>query len=72
VTSNDFTTHTMQNPAVPMIQLPMKFKSRRTNTATQKERVPKGYYVDILTQVATFRKRPSETEFFSSNVSKLC
>ena len=46
--SNYFKSNTMQDPAVPMIQLPMKFRSRRTNTATQKRSVPEDYYVDIL------------------------
>ena len=38
----------MRAPAVPMIQLPAKFKSRRQNTAMQKDVTPEGDYVDIL------------------------
>ncbi len=38
----------MQDPAMPMIQLPTRFKSRRTNTATQQRTTPEPYYVDIL------------------------
>ena len=38
----------MQDPAMPMIQLPTRFKSRRTNTATQQRTSPEPYHVDIL------------------------
>ena len=38
----------MQDPAVPMVQLPMKFRSRRTNTATAPRTNPDPYHVDIL------------------------
>ncbi|MBV7334176.1 DUF2961 domain-containing protein [Chloroflexi bacterium TSY] len=38
----------IQDPAVPMIQLPMKFKSRRTNTATVPQTTPEPYHVDIF------------------------
>jgi len=38
----------MQDPAMPMIQLPTRFKSRRTNTATQQRTTPEPYHVDIL------------------------
>ena len=38
----------MQDPAMPMIQLPTRFKSRRTNTATKQRTTPEPYYVDIL------------------------
>ena len=41
-------TQTMQDPAVPMIQLPMKFKSRRTNTATVAKTTAEAYHVDIF------------------------
>ena len=46
--SDYFQNRTMQDPAVPMIQLPMKFKSRRTNTATVPKTTPEAYYVDIF------------------------
>ena len=39
---------TMQDPAVPMIQLPVRFKSRRTNTATVPRTDPEPYHVDIF------------------------
>ncbi|MCH2665063.1 DUF2961 domain-containing protein [bacterium] len=38
----------MQDPAVPMIQLPMAFKSRRTNTATPARNNQEPYHVDIF------------------------
>ena len=46
--SDYFQNRTVQDPAVPMIQLPMKFKSRRTNTATVPKTTPEAYYVDIF------------------------
>lgn len=46
--NQDISMQTMQDPAVPMIQLPMKFKSRRTNTATVARTTPEPYHVDIL------------------------
>ena len=46
--SDYFKNQTMQDPAVPMIQLPIKFKSRRTNTATSPKTTPEAYHVDIF------------------------
>ena len=48
MTSDYFQNRTMQDPAVPMIQLPMKIKSRRTNTATVPKTTPESYHVDIF------------------------
>ena len=46
--SDYFKNQTMQDPAVPMIQLPIKFKSRRTNTVTTPKTTPEAYHVDIF------------------------
>ena len=43
----------MQDPAVPMIHLPMKFRSRRTNTATPPRESTDPYHVDILDVVGS-------------------
>ena len=48
MTSDYFKNQTMQDPAVPMIQLPIKFKSRRTNTATAPKTTSEAYHVDIF------------------------
>ena len=43
-----FPTTTIQDPAVPMIALPMRFRSRRQVTNVRPEEIPEGGCVDIL------------------------
>ena len=45
---NDFPTTTVQDPAVPMIALPARFRSRRQVTNVRPEAVPADGWVDIL------------------------
>ena len=45
---NQFPTTTVQDPAVPMIALPARFRSRRQVTNVRDEDVPAGGWVDIL------------------------
>ena len=45
---NQFPTTTVQDPAVPMVALPARFRSRRQVTNVRDEDVPAGGWIDIL------------------------
>ena len=45
---NHFPTTTVQDPAVPMIVLPARFRSRRAVTNVDPETIPEGGWVDVL------------------------
>ena len=46
--SDYLANHSFQDPAVPMIQLPMKFRSRRHTTNVRRDPAAEGFSVDIL------------------------